>query len=210
MEDPKAKFQPDTYKGEFWYKGDNRPRFAHQNNGVLNYWFYLLTEGGFGQNDNGFNYDIEGIGIEKSAKITFDAMAFYLTALSDFFDFKEATIQTTINNFGENSIEVEAVRNCWKAVGVTETITSLDNNPHETLTVSLNQEYLSIKTNEYFISHQDVKLHDLSGKEVTIDMKSIDDFEHQIPVNTMLSGVYILRIRENQTTTIKKILIKHF
>ena len=36
----------------------------HTNSGVQNHWFYLLSEGGNGVNDDGFYYSVNGIGIE--------------------------------------------------------------------------------------------------------------------------------------------------
>lgn len=48
--------QPDTYEGAFWADPSNLDDKdhggVHRNSGVLNYWFYLLTMGGSGTNDN--------------------------------------------------------------------------------------------------------------------------------------------------------------
>jgi len=63
--------QPDTYKGEFWYTGVDDNGGIHINSGVQNHWFYLLAFGGSGINDNGYAYKIEGIGVEKAARIAY-------------------------------------------------------------------------------------------------------------------------------------------
>jgi Zn-dependent metalloprotease len=59
MSNPKAEGQPDTYAGTNWVSQSNcRPRSSndycgvHTNSGVLNHWFYILTEK-TGTNDKG-------------------------------------------------------------------------------------------------------------------------------------------------------------
>lgn len=58
----------DTFEGSNWYSPTD---FAfdrggiHYNNGVQNHWFYLLSEGGSGENDNGDAFNVNGIGIAK-------------------------------------------------------------------------------------------------------------------------------------------------
>ncbi len=68
MSNPKAYSQPDTYKGKKWATGllaslDNGG--VHTNSGVLNFWFYLLSEGKNGTNDKKFVYSVSGIGMIK-------------------------------------------------------------------------------------------------------------------------------------------------
>lgn len=210
MSDPEAMNQPDTYKGKFWYNGDTRVQFAHQNNGVLNYWFYLLTDGGLGKNDNGHQYSIDGIGIEKSATIVFDAMRFYLTALSDFFDFKAGTIQSAINIYGENSVEAQTVKDCWEAVGVVDTITSLEDEQGESFQISLDQQFLTIKTVEYPLLINDITFHDLKGRKNSINIIDTGDYEYSVPIGGFPPGIYVLLVHYNQSYTAKKVLIRNF
>lgn len=85
MKNPKDKGSPSTYKGEFWRPAsieegciipdyyENDYCGVHYNSGVLNYWFYLVSEGGSGVNDNNDAYEVEGIGIEKAAEIVYCA-----------------------------------------------------------------------------------------------------------------------------------------
>ena len=59
MSNPKIYLQPNTYKGDYWGETDNPSKkndwgHVHINSGVMNYWFYLLSEGGTGTNDNGW------------------------------------------------------------------------------------------------------------------------------------------------------------
>ena len=61
MSDPNLKNHPDTYLGDYWYSGTGDNGGVHYNSGVQNHWFYLLTEGGSGQNDHGASFEIEGI-----------------------------------------------------------------------------------------------------------------------------------------------------
>ena len=63
MSDPTSQGQPDTYGGSFWINPNcgfpssgNDYCGVHTNSGVLNYWFYLLVEGGSGTNDIGSNF----------------------------------------------------------------------------------------------------------------------------------------------------------
>ncbi|RMG19480.1 MAG: peptidase M4 family protein, partial [Methanobacteriota archaeon] len=67
MSNPNEFGDPDTYFGDFWASltgGDNGG--VHTNSGVQNFWFYLLSEGGSGVNDNGDPYNVTGIGIDNA------------------------------------------------------------------------------------------------------------------------------------------------
>lgn len=61
--------QPDTYQGANWHTANTDHGGVHTNSGVLNHWFYLLSVGGSGTNDLGNSYAIQGIGIDKAAKL---------------------------------------------------------------------------------------------------------------------------------------------
>lgn len=124
--------QPDTYLGNNWYYqpppvplpvviGDGY--FIHHNNGIMNYWFYLLCEGGSGTNDNGFNYNVPQIGMTKAAKIAFRTLQFELKqpkyTNKDFQDLRKATLESAKSIYGTCSDEWKSVRKAWDAVGVT-------------------------------------------------------------------------------------------
>ena len=121
MSNPNSKYQPDTYGGTYWENPTNINEDnggVHVNSGVMNYWFYLLVNGGTGINDNDESYNIQGIGFQKAQHIVYDALMEHLDEESDFADAREATILATTDLYGENSNEHKQVANAWHAVGV--------------------------------------------------------------------------------------------
>ncbi len=118
MSNPNLYNQPDTYKGTKWYTGTSDNGGVHTNSGVLNYWFYLLTQGGAGTNDLGNAYSVSGLGIDKAAKITFRMESVYMTASSTYPQARTYAIQAATDLFGAGSAEVTATTNAWYAVGV--------------------------------------------------------------------------------------------
>ena len=121
--------QPDTYGGENWVdpKKQNYDNGGiHFNNGVFNYWFYLLTEGGEGVNDNEQSYKVEGIGMQKTEKLLMHIILNYLTPRMDYAKMRIASQSAAIDIWGENSAEFAQVSNAWFAVGVADK-TPVDN-----------------------------------------------------------------------------------
>lgn len=119
MTNPNLKNQPDTYNGTFWANttgGDNGG--VHTNSGVQNFWFYLLSEGGSGINDNGNNYCVTAIGRDKAAGIAYRSLTTYLSSNSTYLDARYYSIQSAIDLYGVNSNEVAQVTAAWYAVGV--------------------------------------------------------------------------------------------
>jgi Zn-dependent metalloprotease len=135
LKEPKLKNQPNTYNSPlpltngYWRNPmdtttTNDHGGVHYNSGVQNYWFYLLCEGENNNktNDLGNTYSVSGIGIEKSAKIAYRNLVYYLTPNSNY---KSAYLGSliavedlfpTIN--GVYSQEYNSVRQAWYAVGV--------------------------------------------------------------------------------------------
>ncbi len=113
---------PDTYKGTCWSyipaTIDTNKVVVHRNSGVQNYWFYLLSEGGFGTNDNNDSYSVAGIGMDKALQIAFRNLLFYLVPCSTFEDSRNGSIQAAIDLYGRDSQEHQSVMNAWHAVGV--------------------------------------------------------------------------------------------
>ena len=124
MSNPNQYGQPDTYKGTYWKATTTRPSNAndqggvHTNSGVLNYWFYLLSQGGSGTNDIGSAYSVTGLGISDAAKIAYRTESVYLTASSTYAQARTAAISAATDLFGAGSAQVTAVTNAWYAVGV--------------------------------------------------------------------------------------------
>ena len=123
MSNPNAYAQPDTYKGTFWYTGTSDYGGVHTNSGVLNFWFYLLSSGGSGVNDNGFSYNVTGIGIDAAAAIAFRTNTVYLTSTSQYIDARTLSIQAATDLYGATSQQVTQTKNAWNAVGVGTTVT---------------------------------------------------------------------------------------
>ncbi|WP_196888409.1 M4 family metallopeptidase [Aureivirga sp. CE67] len=128
MSNPKAKGQPDTYGGTYWKNVNcgtptlnNDYCGVHTNSGVLNHWFYILTEGKSGTNDIGNSYNVTGISIEKAAKIAYRLESVYLTSNADYADARTYGIKSAEDLYGANSIEVIATTNAFYAVGIGDT-----------------------------------------------------------------------------------------
>ena len=119
MSDPNSHGDPDTYFGTNWASltgGDSGG--VHTNSGVQNFWFYLLSEGGSGVNDNSDAYNVTGLGISTAAKIAFRSLTLYLIESSEFADARFYSIQAATDLYGACSPEVESTTNAWYAVGV--------------------------------------------------------------------------------------------
>ena len=109
--------QPDTYEGDYFYRGTLDFGGAHINGGVINYWFYLLTHGGNGTNDFNDSYSVTGIGSNKAFKIVYHSLPLLMYETS-FSDARNATIIAAENLYGLGSNESQQVLNAWEAVGV--------------------------------------------------------------------------------------------
>ncbi|MBI1306230.1 MAG: PKD domain-containing protein [Bacteroidetes bacterium] len=118
MQNPNAKGNPDTYKGKYWKTGTGDNGGVHTNSGVQNYWFYLISEGGTGTNDNSDFFVVDSIGIQKAEAIAYRNLTVYLTPSSDYADARYFSIRSAEDLFGRCSKEVIAVTNAWYAVGV--------------------------------------------------------------------------------------------
>ncbi len=118
MSNPNLYQQPDTYNGTYWYTGTGDNGGVHTNSGVINFWYYLLCQGGTGTNDNGNAYNVTGITMAKAEKIAFRTLTVYLTASSTYADARVASIQACADLYGGCSQEAISTTNAWRAVGV--------------------------------------------------------------------------------------------
>ena len=109
---------PDTYLGENWVSDESDNYGVHSNSGVQNHWFYLISEGGTGTNDNGANYTVEAIGIQTAMTIIMRSMETYLTPSSGYYDARQGALFSAEDLFGACSFEYQQVANAWHAVGV--------------------------------------------------------------------------------------------
>ncbi len=115
---PKTYGNPDTYLGTDWYTGSSDNGGVHTNSGVQNHWFYLLSEGGSGTNDNGESYNITGITRFEARLIAYRALTEYLTSSSQYIDARKASLEAAWDLYGQCSPEIIAVGDAWHAVGV--------------------------------------------------------------------------------------------
>lgn len=209
--------QPDTYHGTYWkqilpagQQGDQFNDFGgvHTNSGVGNYWFYLLSVGGSGTNDNNDAYSVTGITIQKAEKIAYKALTTFLTPTSTYMDARYATLQAASILYGQTSNEVTQVARAWYAVGLGEQTASTQNVEMESkLTVYPNPA----TGDEVYIDSAledatTVEMYDLSGKKV---MSALNlDYKTTINVANYASGMYILKFKSNLGEYSHKLMIK--
>ena len=118
MSDPNSKNDPDTYLGVNWEFGTVDNGGVHTNSGVQNYWFYLLSVGGSGVNDNNDAYNITGLGIDTAAAIAYRNLSVYLTQSSQYMDARNGAIQSAKDLYGNCSTAMIETSKAWAAVGV--------------------------------------------------------------------------------------------
>lgn len=128
MSNPKSglSVQPDTYLGTYWKAATsscsptqaNDQCGVHSNSGVLNHFFYILTQGKSGTNDKGSVYSVTGIGFAKSAKIIYRMETSYLTSTSTYANVLTYAIQSAKDLYGVGSAEAIATQNALYAVGL--------------------------------------------------------------------------------------------
>jgi Zn-dependent metalloprotease len=120
LKNPKALSDPDTYLGEYWYNtiNSNDNGGVHTNSGVQNHWFYLLAEGGSGENDDRVPYQVTGIGLDDASAIAYRNLTQYLLPDSRYVDAATYSIQSAEDLFGEESRQAQSVGEAWEAVGI--------------------------------------------------------------------------------------------
>ncbi|MEP7109196.1 MAG: M4 family metallopeptidase, partial [Ferruginibacter sp.] len=150
MENPQLKQQPDTYLdlARKWQDvgiegcpipeggpGSNDQCGVHTNSGVLNHWFYLLTNGGTGINGNFFNYTVDSFGFDKTQRIAFYTEQI-LTPNSGFESARIASQNAVLilaslpNTLGITASDTTNVNKAWKAVGViNDSVFRMSNTP---------------------------------------------------------------------------------
>ncbi|MDA0577796.1 MAG: M4 family metallopeptidase, partial [Verrucomicrobia bacterium] len=102
--------QPTRYQGTHW----DPLQEVHQNSGVQNFFFYLLCDGGNGNND-GINYSVTGIGITNAEQVAHRALTVYCTPNTGYRAVRGAWLSAALDL---NPAWASAVRAAWDAVGV--------------------------------------------------------------------------------------------
>ncbi|PJA08434.1 MAG: hypothetical protein COX70_03695 [Flavobacteriales bacterium CG_4_10_14_0_2_um_filter_32_8] len=118
MSDPNSQGDPDTYLGVNWEFTAVDNGGVHTNSGVQNYWFYLLSDGGSGTNDNGDAYVVGGLGLDTAAAIAYRNLSVYLTQSSEYADARAGSLQAAEDLYGVCSNAVIETSKAWAAVGV--------------------------------------------------------------------------------------------
>jgi len=114
LSNPNEFNNPDCYNGLYW----NSPNEVHNNSGVQNFWYYLVSMGGSGVNDLGNSYIVDSIGLADASAIAYRNLTVYLTPNSNYADARFYSIQAAVDLFGNCSNQVIQVTNAWYAVGV--------------------------------------------------------------------------------------------
>ena len=115
LSNPKSTGHPDTYKGINWNPASNG---VHENSGVQNHWYYILSEGKGGVNDNNIAYQVSGIGRDKAALIAMRNLQFYLTSSSGYREAMKGSIRAAKDLYGSCSVEAIQTAKAWEAVGL--------------------------------------------------------------------------------------------
>lgn len=105
---------PTRYKGAHWYFGFGDNRGVHNNMSVQSFFFYLLSEGGSGNND-GLAYNVAGLGVQNAERIAYRALTTYCTELTDYDAARTAWLSAAADL---NPAWTNAVAAAWDAVGV--------------------------------------------------------------------------------------------
>lgn len=214
MSNPKVYNQPDTYLGDNWYNtngcspdASNDYCGVHTNSGVQNYWFYLLANGGSGTNDNGYYYNIDGIGEEKAGMIAHLNQITQMTSGSHYGNAWIGSIVVAEILYGACSTEHLQTIMAWKAVGLPLYVDCNILGESETKEISF-----SVYPNP---TSENFRLESAAGVEKTMKLYTIDgkllkdygknsDAVTQISINDLSSGIYLFMVKaENETKTFK-------
>lgn len=101
----------------------NTPNDFYAKSGIMSHWFYLLSEGGDGQNDNFDDYLVYGLGIDMAAKVVFEGQTGHFADVDNYTEARTAMVDAAEDLFGGNSFQVLQVENAWYAVGIGNQIT---------------------------------------------------------------------------------------
>lgn len=106
--------QPSRYRGTYWYTGTGDNGGVHHTSGVQNFFFYLLSEGGSGDND-GITYSVTGIGVTNAERVAYRALTVYCTPSTDYQAVRSAWVSAAMDF---NTNWVGSVGAAWSAVGI--------------------------------------------------------------------------------------------
>jgi len=115
MSNPPSFYQPDRISSSYYYCGYEDMGGVHTNSGIANKAAYLMTDGGT------FNgKTVTGLGIDKAAKIFYDAQTNLFTSAGDYQDLYNALQQACSNLVGTSGITTSDCLQVKNAVDATE------------------------------------------------------------------------------------------
>jgi len=200
--------QPDTYHGGNWQYNSCDYSGVHVNSGVQNHWFYILSQGKIGVNDNGDSYNITGIGTNDAIKITYYNLTNFMQEFSTYQDAKSAGTLSSILLFGQCSNQAIETNKAWHAVGLGNIVDC------ETLGITNNSEnnyniYPNPANNYIVIDFNDdnkklIKIYDINGKLIKQVYSS--NKKTRIDISSLSEGLYILNINNDSVNKSYKLL----
>lgn len=218
MANPNAYSQPDTYQGTYWKTTNCTPSSTndycgvHTNSGVLNFWYYLLVNGGSGTNDKGFVYNVTGLGLDKAAQIAYRTLTTYLTSSSTYANARTYSLQAAADLYGATSAEVTQTTNAWDAVGVgggtapaaAVTIPTAVT----TYKVAATNDLVQVNFDSKLSDVKNIELISVAGKKIAVKsaraVEGANRMEIAIPASAQ-SGVYLVIVNgEKAGSFIKK------
>ena len=120
MSNPNKYQNPKYYKGSYWEFTAADNGGVHTNSGVLNYWYYLIAQGGKGSNEAARSFNVKSIGLEKAEQLVYRMNTYYLNPKSNYKDAVAASILVAEDLFGSCSPELESIFSAWYAVGLSD------------------------------------------------------------------------------------------
>ncbi|WP_158960951.1 M4 family metallopeptidase [Myroides fluvii] len=206
--------QPNTYKGEHWantsqWAGDNGG--VHTNSGVINYWYYLVSEGGAGVNDLGNDYVVSGVGIKKAEKIAYASLMGGLSSNAQYIDVVEASKLIAADIYGAESEEYFTVYDAWYAVGFGERRPNMGVEDFE-----LEEDVFSLYPNpvtngELTVLTKDdkgvVTFYNMAGQKVTRDF-AVEKGENKLSIPQLNTGNYIVVYESKERKISEKIVVR--
>ncbi|MPL63950.1 Bacillolysin [bioreactor metagenome] len=219
MANPNAYGDPDTYGGTYWVNPNCTPSSTndycgvHTNSGVLNFWYYLLVNGGSGTNDKGFAYNVTGVGLDKAAQIAYRTLTTYLTSTSTYANARTYSLQAAADLYGAGSAEVTQTTNAWNAVGVGGGTSpagrvAADATTAPVYKVAANVDRVYVNFESENAEMRNVELASITGKKVAAKSAKVvqgaNNVEVNIPAQVQPGVYYVLVNGQKVGSFIKK------
>lgn len=219
MANPNAYGDPDTYGGTYWVNPNCTPSSTndycgvHTNSGVLNFWYYLLVNGGSGTNDKGFAYNVTGVGLDKAAQIAYRTLTTYLTSTSTYANARTYSLQAAADLYGAGSADVAQTTNAWNAVGVGGGTSpagrvAADATTAPVYKVAANVDRVYVNFESENAEMRNVELVSITGKKVAAKsaklVQGANNVEMNIPAQAQPGVYYVLVNGQKVGSFIKK------